>query len=321
MGTVFSLIKGIGIGSGLMYFLDPVSGRRRRAQVRDQSLSSWHSLSRACGAGVRDVGNRASGLAARAGHGLGDAEVDDALLVRRVRSQLGHLISHPRAVVVEARGGHVTLRGPVLAHELGALLAGVGSVPGVTDVDNRLDVHDQADGLPDLQGEGSGAGRQADGWAPANWSPATTLLAGLVVGSLAVRVAKRSRLTTLAAGALGIGMASQLLSGPGGPRLRAGGGSGPARSPGGPHRSTGRESGEPGGGQGRIDEVGHTGVYPASGPFPAGQAEVRTPASFVHGQTDDHGRQAEGGSEPARMGGAVLGGATPSSSSPPEVTP
>jgi hypothetical protein len=58
-----------------------------------------------------------------------------------------------------------------------------------------------------------------------------------------------------------------------------------------------RDSGQPGGGQGRIDEVGRTGVYPASGPLPSGEAEVRTPGSFVHGQTDEQGRDVEGSSE------------------------
>src|SRR5438067_819679 len=80
-----------------------------------------------------------------------------------------------------------------------------------------------------------------------------------------------------------------------------------------------RESGEPGGGQGRKDEVGRTGVYPGSGPYPPGDAEVRTPSSFVHGQVDEEGRPVEGGSEPIMTPeGIVLGGATPPSSSPPQ---
>lgn len=58
-----------------------------------------------------------------------------------------------------------------------------------------------------------------------------------------------------------------------------------------------RESGLPGGGQGRIDEVGLSGVYPGSGPWPTGAVEIRSPASFVPGQTDAAGRQVEGGSE------------------------
>jgi hypothetical protein len=80
-----------------------------------------------------------------------------------------------------------------------------------------------------------------------------------------------------------------------------------------------RESGQPGGGQGRIDVVGRTGVYPASGPYPSGEAEIRTPETFVHGQRDDQGREVEGGSEPTLLDqNTLLGGATPPSSSPPK---
>lgn len=78
-----------------------------------------------------------------------------------------------------------------------------------------------------------------------------------------------------------------------------------------------RESGLPGGGQGRIDEVGLSGVYPGSGPWPAGAVEIRSPASFVHGQTDAEGRQVEGGSELIYFQGqTLLGGATPPPSGP-----
>jgi hypothetical protein len=69
---------------------------------------------------------------------------------------------------------------------------------------------------------------------------------------------------------------------------------------------------------GLFEEVGRTGVYPASGPYPPGAAEVRTPESFVHDQRDDQGREVEGGSELTSTGGdTLLGGETPSSSSPP----
>jgi len=80
-----------------------------------------------------------------------------------------------------------------------------------------------------------------------------------------------------------------------------------------------QDSGQPGGGKGRIDEVKGSPVYPASGPFPSGDAEVRTPGSFVHGQVDEQGRPVEGGSEIIMTeDGTVLGGATPPSSSPPQ---
>ena len=55
--------------------------------------------------------------------------------------------------------------------------------------------------------------------------------------------------------------------------------------------------GQPGAGGGRVEKVGHSPVYPGSGPYPEGDAEVRTPGSFVHGQVDEQGRPVEGGSE------------------------
>jgi hypothetical protein len=77
--------------------------------------------------------------------------------------------------------------------------------------------------------------------------------------------------------------------------------------------------GQPDSQEGRIDKVGRSPVYPGSGPFPSGDAEVRTPASFVHGQLDEEGRPVEGGSEIIMTEeGIVLGGATPPSSSPPQ---
>jgi hypothetical protein len=79
-----------------------------------------------------------------------------------------------------------------------------------------------------------------------------------------------------------------------------------------PEGASRRESGLPGGGQGRIDEVGPSGVYPGSGPCPAGAVEIRSPASFARGQTDAEGRQVEGGSELIYFQGqTLLGGATP----------
>ena len=81
----------------------------------------------------------------------------------------------------------------------------------------------------------------------------------------------------------------------------------------------GPDRGQPGGGSGRVDEVGRSPVYPGSGPYPSGDAEVRTPGSFVHGQVDEQGRPVEGGSEITMTDeGVVVGGATPPSSSPPE---
>jgi hypothetical protein len=78
-----------------------------------------------------------------------------------------------------------------------------------------------------------------------------------------------------------------------------------------------RESGLPGGGKGRIEIVEPSGVYPGSGPYPEGAAELRTPAEFVRGQVDEQGREVEGGSGLIYEEGILLGGETPPPSGPP----
>jgi YHS domain-containing protein len=57
-----------------------------------------------------------------------------------------------------------------------------------------------------------------------------------------------------------------------------------------------RDSGEPGGGQGRKDEVGRTGIWPASGPLPpgsdvtvVGQAELGQGVRGAAGYDDSGG--------------------------------
>ncbi len=96
----------------------------------------------------------------------------------------------------------------------------------------------------------------------------------------------------------------------------------PGRTPKSRAEDPNRETGQPGGGQGRIDVVGHSGVYPGSGPYPEGDVPVRTPAEFVHGQRDEDGREVEGGSELVYLKeeGILLGGWTPPPSGPPQAS-
>jgi len=70
-----------------------------------------------------------------------------------------------------------------------------------------------------------------------------------------------------------------------------------------------RESGLPGGGQGRRDEVGPTGVHPVSaGVDPDRNAEIRTPAAWGQGERGAAGYEDSGGSELVMRDGQLLGG-------------
>lgn len=74
-----------------------------------------------------------------------------------------------------------------------------------------------------------------------------------------------------------------------------------------------RESGMPGGGAGRTETPGRSGVYPASGPeWPAGPAEIHDMASWGQGERGAAGYEDHGESElHLTEEGILLGGGTP----------
>jgi uncharacterized membrane protein len=187
----------IGLGAGTMYFLDPDRGTRRRALVRDRSVHALHRLQSFADKGRRDLGYRARGLYAGA-RGLFRHEiVPDELLVQRVRSAMGRAVSHPHAIEVAAADGVVTLRGNVLAGDVRSLLSRVSAVPGVAAIEDHLDVHTQAEGIPALQG-----GYRRPGARNAQWTPVTRLAAGAIAASgVAWGLVRRDRLGAFAAGA------------------------------------------------------------------------------------------------------------------------
>lgn len=57
------------------------------------------------------------------------------------------------------------------------------------------------------------------------------------------------------------------------------------------------QSGNPGGGRGRVDQVGGSGVYPASGPWPNENAPVQGESSWGQGERGAAGYQDSGSSE------------------------
>jgi plasmid replication initiation protein len=106
-----TMLSGVGLGAALMYAFDPDRGKRRRALVRDKLVSSTETAVDAASATARDLRNRAQGLYASVTSSTEDAS--DEVLVARVRSKMGRVVSHPSAIEVTAAEGQVTLSGPI----------------------------------------------------------------------------------------------------------------------------------------------------------------------------------------------------------------
>lgn len=188
-----SLLSGIAIGAALALAFDPASGNRRRALMRDKMIRGTRRTGEAFDATLRDMGNRARGIAASARNRMHREEADDEKLVERVRAKLGRVCSHPRAIDVYAHDGEVTLIGPVLADEVRGLLTAAASVRGVHSVVNELEPHDTSDGVPSLQGEGRLGASELD-LLQSNWAPGTRALVGaaaLAAGGLALAYSRR----------------------------------------------------------------------------------------------------------------------------------
>jgi hypothetical protein len=86
-----ALLTGVGLGVGLMYFLEPDRGQRRRALVRDKLAHAATVRADAAGATSRDVANRTVGTVAQVRGAFRGRSVDDAVLTNRVRAQLGRV--------------------------------------------------------------------------------------------------------------------------------------------------------------------------------------------------------------------------------------
>jgi uncharacterized membrane protein len=181
------ILRSAAVGALAMYFLDPQAGRRRRARARDKMERTGRRLRDAYDVTARDARHRVQGLQAMSRRLLHRGEsVPDATLAGRVRAVLGRYCSHPHAIEVTARDGHVMLSGPILTDEVPGLLRAVRHVPGVQGVENRFEVHEEPGNVSSLQG---GYPRRGQQWEllQDNWSPAARLVVGTIGLGLLLR--------------------------------------------------------------------------------------------------------------------------------------
>ena len=178
-----TLLTSVGLGAGLMYFLDPQFGNRRRAMLRDKANRFVNKIDVAVEKAVEDTRNRARGVLSEMTAKLSDEGAPDWILEERVRTNLGRMARHAHGVTVTADGGRIYLSGPVLREDEDAVVKAAMRTRGVHGVENQLQVFDSPESIPALQGEPSLQRQPRPDWQQRNWSPATRLLSS-VGGSL-----------------------------------------------------------------------------------------------------------------------------------------
>jgi len=182
MNPIF--LGGAVVGVALMYFLDPNSGRRRRARTRDKVVHAARLVNEGAKVTARDTVHRAQGAWTEAKRLFNPEEgVGDEALAGRVRAALGRMVSHPHAIEVTAGGGHVTLMGPILSYEVRPLLKAVRRVAGVRAVSDQLTVYNEPGDVPALQGGEPRTGERFE-LLQENWSPAARVAVGGVGAAL-----------------------------------------------------------------------------------------------------------------------------------------
>jgi BON domain len=190
MNNIVALVTGAGLGASAMYVLDPHMGTNRRALLVDKLIFAQKKIKRAAFVTALDLKNRTVGLLAESRSAPAEGDVSDEVLQARVRSQLGFLVRHPSAIEVRASAGRVVLSGPVLSDEAEQLIAGVRSVQGVAELENRLQVPAETANVPGLQGDKPKPTGQPIDILQRNWSPATRFLVGTAATALLLYFAR-----------------------------------------------------------------------------------------------------------------------------------
>lgn len=143
-------------GAIAMYYVDSMLGHRRRAQARDRTSGAAHDAADIGQAKGKRLIDRARGLVATGRLDRPDSAgpPTDTQLRERVRSRIGHWVSHPRAIDVDVDEGVVRVSGRVLASELDGLLSRLTGVAGVRKVHNALVTLDDPGGFGEARSTG-----------------------------------------------------------------------------------------------------------------------------------------------------------------------
>lgn len=135
-----AFLSGAAVGSLLAYLADPHQGARRRAELRDRTLSASRSSGRRALKLGRHARNQLEGIVSfAAGLLRPEGATSDRKLADRIRSTLGHAVAHLSSVQLEVRQGDVIVRGHAPEAEIPAMLAAISRIRGVRSVTDNVE--------------------------------------------------------------------------------------------------------------------------------------------------------------------------------------
>jgi len=147
------MLLGAGMGAGLMFLLDPHGGARRRSLIRDKFVSLGKSAADGVSRRRQDWINRMRGEVLEWRQRATEGPIDDDTLELRARAQVGHVVSHPGALEIEARNGLVKVAGPVLVGEKAKIRERLHKTRGVKSCElSGIEEFQSAERVPGLQG-------------------------------------------------------------------------------------------------------------------------------------------------------------------------
>ena len=154
MGHTLTLLNGMVIGAMAMYIFDQHRGAKRRAYARDKLIRAGHLIGRTIRKRSRDLLHRAIGSVAEVRSSIRDraSDIPDDILVARVRSQLGHVVSHPGLLDITAEEGRISVRGPVLGTEVDKIKNRLTKVRGVRECRLEVEPHDNLEQVSGSRG-------------------------------------------------------------------------------------------------------------------------------------------------------------------------
>jgi osmotically-inducible protein OsmY len=141
MSRLITLLFGVGIGAAAAHFLDPQSGRRRRQEIRQQTVSKVHSGVDQATTTASHAADKAKGAVATATpSGTRLEDPDDVTLARKVETEIFRAPDAPKGdVSVDVQRGVAHLRGEVADEQwITRLGEQAEKVEGVKGVENLL---------------------------------------------------------------------------------------------------------------------------------------------------------------------------------------